>query len=314
MKFIHLTIFAIFLGLLSACADTPFKQNSANQDKALESVKRGSTLLSNVSFDQVMALNTTMFDEGSDSSIQLAYGNSPLQYGRLYLPKVSDADGDQHKAPLVIFIHGGCWLNAYNIKHSAAFSQSLAQQGFAVWSLEYRRTGDAGGGWPGSLNDVLKGVSFAQSFRDYPIDLKNIVLVGHSAGGHLALLASSPQRNLFKGDERVKGVIGLAAIVDVVNYSKGQNSCQTATSAFFGGDTEQKQNAYRLGSPLSYPLPENTLLLQGDADTIVEIGQASNSGLTYKIVAGAGHFDWIHPQTNAYQVFLSALENRVSNP
>ena len=65
---------------------------------------------------------------------------------------------------------------------------------------------------------------------------------------------------------------------------------------------------------MSYPLPENTLLLQGDADTIVEIGQASNSGLTYKIVAGAGHFDWIHPQTNAYQVFLSALENRVSNP
>ncbi|WP_166424882.1 alpha/beta hydrolase [Paraglaciecola sp. 20A4] len=314
MKFIHLSVFVILSGLLGACAYHPSAQKSANEKLVLASAKADTSRLNNVSFEQVLALETSMLDAGTDHSMQLAYGNSPLQYGRLYLPKVSDVDGEHNKAPLVVFIHGGCWLNAYNIDHSAAFSQSLAQQGFAVWSLEYRRTGDIGGGWPGSLNDVLKGVSFTQSFKDFPIDLKNIVLVGHSAGGHLALLASSPERNLFKGDERVKGVIGLAAIVDVVNYSKGQNSCQTATSAFFGGDADQKQNAYRLGSPLSYPLLGNTLLLQGDADTIVDIEQASSSGLTYQVVAGAGHFDWIHPQTNAYQIFLSALVSRVNNP
>ena len=218
---------------------------------------------------------------------------------------------DVEKAPLVIFVHGGCWLNAYGVGHSVGLSQALAKEGYAVWSIEYRRTGDAGGGWPGSLNDVLKGVSFAQTFKEYPIDLNNVVLVGHSAGGHLALLASAEQRHVFKGGARLKGVIGLAAIVDVVGYSQGQNSCQAATSTFFAGSAEQKMKAYKLATPTNYTLPAETLLLQGTADEIVEVSEAQKSGLEYLIVEKAGHFDWIHPETNAYQAFLSALKQQV---
>lgn len=309
MKLTLNLVLLFLLSLLNACADGPHKPNNVAHDEVVEQGQTSPTMLHDVSFEQVMALNSE-----PDDSLKLAYGSEALQYGRLYLPEQNETQGHQTYAPLVIFIHGGCWLNAYGIEHSVAFSQSLAQQGFAVWSLEYRRTGDAGGGWPGSFNDILKGVSFAQSFKDYPIDLSNIVLTGHSAGGHLALLASAPERGLFKGDARLKGVIGLAAIVDVVAYSKGTNSCQTAAVDFFGGNAEQMPDAYELGSPLTSSLPANTLLLQGDVDSVVDRNQAIASGLKYKVVSGAGHFDWIHPGTTAYQTFLATLHERVSTP
>ena len=69
--------------------------------------------------------------------------------------------------------------------------------------------------------------------------------------------------------------------------------------------------AYKLATPTNYTLPAETLLLQGTADEIVEVSEAQKSGLEYLIVEKAGHFDWIHPETNAYQAFLSALKQQV---
>ena len=57
-------------------------------------------------------------------------------------------------APLVILIHGGCWLNSFDVNHSRPLATALNHAGFAVLSLEYRRTGDPGGGWPSTLEDI----------------------------------------------------------------------------------------------------------------------------------------------------------------
>jgi dipeptidyl aminopeptidase/acylaminoacyl peptidase len=144
-------------------------------------------------------------------------------------------------------------------------------------------------------------VQYAQSLENYPVDLARTVIVGHSAGGHLALLAGS--RN-----PHVNAVIGLAAITDVVAYSRGDNSCQKATLDFMGGDYESNAAAYRQANPANRALHPDSILLHGDADDIVPLQQAELPGAASRLLEGAGHFDWIHPGTRAYRLLLSTLE------
>ena len=276
-----ISLFAVLILLLSACAN----------DRA----SRYKTVNSNVSYGSVLELGFT------DATERLVYGdaNPDLQYGLLWLPRGLAAT---ERVPLVVFIHGGCWLNEYDIQHSFALTTALAEAGYGVWSLEYRRSGDAGGGWPGSFEDIKRGVAFTSRLDKYPLDLHRIVVVGHSAGGHLALLAGTE----FPG---VDGVVGLAAITDIIEYSRGQNSCQTATIDFMGGKFEAEPAAYHAANPVEQPLHEQTILLHGDIDAIVPIGQAQVAGTTNKLVKGAGHFDWIHPGTEAHRLLLLTLED-----
>lgn len=280
-------LWLLTVGLASACT-AQVQQPAVNSTAAAEVLA-----LHNVSFNSVLALPVTT------PGIRLAYGSDPLQFGLLHLPVVSTAI----KPPLIIFVHGGCWLNAYDIGHSQALSQALTEAGFAVWSLEYRRTGDKGGGWPGSLHDIQQGIAYAQSqFAQYPVDLTRVVLMGHSAGGQLALLAAAGQ------PAQVKAVVGLAAITDMASYAKGGNSCQSATAKFMGATEQQAPELYQQASPAKNQWHPNTLLLQGNADPIVPVSQAAQSGMPYHITDKAGHFDWIHPQTAAYSDLLAHLQ------
>ncbi|WP_156412750.1 alpha/beta hydrolase [Pseudohongiella spirulinae] len=247
-----------------------------------------------VTFAQVQSLSA------SRPARQIAYGDDALQFGELWLPATSAADD----APLVVFIHGGCWLNAYDIGHTHALSTALAQQGFAVWSLEYRRTGDQGGGWPGTLQDIRAGLLAIDDLSAFGVDASRVVLAGHSAGGHLALLAA--------GDQPFKAVIGLAAITDVIEYAAGSNSCQTATSQFMGSQPEEQADEWRAANPVQQRLHPRTLLLAGDADAIVPLSQAQVAGISTLIQPGAGHFDWVHPGTPAFNLFVQMVRNALS--
>ena len=70
----------------------------------------------------------------------------------------------------------------------------MKREGIAAWSIEYRRVGDAGGGWPGTFEDVAAGFDYLRVLgKDYPLDLTHVIVSGHSAGGHLAYwLAGRP--------------------------------------------------------------------------------------------------------------------------
>lgn len=289
-------LLAISVLLASGCAQW---QADTRQSRQIDAESLIPKVVSNVSYSSLATLPYT------DTSIRLQYGTEALQYGQLYLPQTATM---QARAPLVVFIHGGCWLNAYDISHSRAFSQALATEGFAVWSLEYRRTGDIGGGWPGSFNDVLAGFNSAQKLlQAYPVDNNNMVLAGHSAGGHLALLTAG-QSVHQPTSPPIKGVIGLAAITDIVGYSKGDNNCQQATQTFLGGTVEEQANVYRQANPLQQFMHPNIMLLQGTTDAIVPVNHASTSGLPFQLIADAGHFDWIHPHTQAYKQFIATLQ------
>jgi len=250
---------------------------------------------SNVSYTSVTELPFTR------PNAKLVYGktNPDLQYGLLWVP---DNIAPGETVPLVVLIHGGCWLSQFDIQHSKALGSALAEAGYAVWSLEYRRTGDAGGGWPGSFEDIKKGLAFKSRLQDFPVDPERVVIVGHSAGGHLALLAGAEEHN-------VEAVVGLAAITDIVEYSRGENSCQAATIDFMGGAYETDPAAYRAANPVDKSLHVHTVLLQGDMDNIVPRAQSQVPGTATVLLEGAGHFDWIHPATPAYQLLLSTLED-----
>ncbi len=292
-------------GLLSACAALPPAQLATD---AKPSAALTATPLYNVSFNSVLALPV------KNQGMKLAYGTAALQFGLLSLPATKLST----KPPLVIFVHGGCWLNAYDIEHSKALSQALTEAGYAVWSLEYRRVGDEGGGWPGSFNDIVQGIHYAQAqFEQYGVDVSRIALMGHSAGGQLALLAGKELAGEKlvgekpAGDKKatqIQAVIGLAAITDMASYAKGSNSCQSVTAKFIGASPEQAPELYQQASPGQHKAHPKTMLLQGSADQIVPTAQATDSGMPYRMVEKAGHFDWIHPQSAAYPQLILTLQ------
>jgi acetyl esterase/lipase len=166
-----------------------------------------------------------------------------------------------------VFIHGDCWLNPLDMAHTFPAATALAQAGYAVWSLEYSRTGDPGGGWPGSYNDIKAGIQWIGNLSEYGINGENMVIVGHSAGGHLALLAGIDFPNS-------NAVVCLAAITDIVEYAAATNDCETATPIFMGSTFAPAKERYQKANPAGLNLHSKTLLLHGSVDSIVNVSQS----------------------------------------
>ncbi|MEJ2402267.1 MAG: alpha/beta fold hydrolase [Xanthomonadales bacterium] len=240
----------------------------------------------------------------------IAYGPAASQFGELWLPP-----GREGAAPVVVLVHGGCWLAEYGIAHIRPLAASLAQAGFAIWALEYRRVGEAGGGWPGTFRDVAAGIDHLAQLDEPRLDVSRVVLAGHSAGGHLALWAASrdrlsPDSTLHMEPEiRPNGVLGLAAITDLVAYASDDNSCARVTPRLLGGTPFERPERYEQASPAALGSRTNTILLQGEADAIVPPAQAEAlPGARVVLLPEAGHFDLIHPDTPAFERIRDLLE------
>lgn len=280
---------------VSGCQLTQSPEKAGSVDNEDEIVTDWGTYPSAqaVSFSDVLALR---YDKPSAT---LQYGNEPLQFGKLWLP-----DGRSTPPPLVIFVHGGCWLSDYDIVHSYALATALKQAGFAVWAVEYRRTGDPGGGWPGSLEDVVRAIDFIYTQAQIKFYPERVTLIGHSAGGHLAMLA------VQASDRNIEQTIGLAPIIDIEKYAMGKNSCQRATIDFMGGTPEQRPSQYRSASLAGAQFQQEMTILTGDKDSIVPLPENPLPAVPFISVNNAGHFDWLHPGTPAFAAFIEQLENK----
>ena len=242
-----------------------------------------------VSFDDVLALPQPQVSES------VSYGSDELQTLAHY-----PADGEGRAE--ILLIHGGCWSNAYSRDHLLPLAWALADAGYSTWLPEYRRVGDAGGGWPGSLEDVAAALAWIADQTDGPL-----VLVGHSAGGHLALLASQ------EVNPSVAGVLGLAPITDLGSYGAQEGSCQAMVSEFLGGSLEEYPLIYREASVIPERVSVSARLLLGTEDPIVGVDQlAGFRPEQVRLLPGAGHFDLIHPGTAAFPILLETLAALIS--
>ena len=255
---------------------------------------RKATLM-NVSWREIEALPRDIAD------YRIEYGKDALQFGELRLPETSGPH------PVIVFIHGGCWLNQFSLDHVSAMSRALANQGYGVWTPEYRRVGDAGGGWPGTFEDIVSSVAALRELAPkFPLDLGRTVVIGHSAGGHLALWLAA--QNRFS----LRGVISLAGICDLKAYERHGNDCAASLPGLIGGTSREGPERWAMADPIEL-LPIRTLvsLIHGDRDQIVPLSQsgafAAAEGCELQVIKGGGHFDMVSPHAWAFDVINQTL-------
>jgi acetyl esterase/lipase len=233
------------------------------------------------------------------------YGPDPAQVYDVRLP------ARDPRGTTVAVIHGGFWRAKYDRAHAASQAQAFAVNGFHVAVLEYRRVGMAGGGWPGTFEDVVAGVAAIRADPDLP---DRVVLVGHSAGGHLAaLLASQPQAR------GLAGAVCLAGCVDLALTAR-MGLGDGAAVALMGGGPAELPAGYARADPAVLTPVVPLVLLQGLDDTVVppdvsrsyqesvrRLGEATKVRLA--VIPGCHHSGLIDPGHPAFALVLAAVRS-----
>jgi acetyl esterase/lipase len=225
--------------------------------------------------------------ESTPSRQTFSYGENREQVADLWLPS------GRGTPPCVVLIHGGCWWECYRRDLEDDVAADLARRGFAAWNIEYRRLG-AYGGWPECHEDVVLAIKTLQRL-DADIDPSPVALVGHSAGGYLALLAVP--------DAEVRGVVAQAPVADL-RYAAEVRSCSGGVEAML------MQGA---PSPIDRPTTLPHLVIHGDADedVPVEIGRAYARAATaaeYVELPGCGHYEHLDPASDAWNLAVGWIE------
>jgi acetyl esterase/lipase len=170
--------------------------------------------------------------------------------------------GPEDAPLLVATIHGGFWRSRVDASSIAPLAAALAAAGHRVWNLEYPRVGETGGGWPGTavaVGDALDALLTAAAGRP-------VAVLGHSAGGHLALWASRGRP--------VAAVLALAPVCDLPAAQR-EGLGEGAVEEFIGAPPEAAAEAYLEASPgARLPLGVPALLVHGEADQRVPISQS----------------------------------------
>jgi len=247
---------------------------------------------------------------------RIPYGPGHLQFSELWLP----SGPGPH--PTVLMIHGGCWQTAIAERDIMNWiAADLRARGIAVWNVEYRGV-DRGGGYPGTYEDVLAAAeSLRTSAERFGLDASNIVAVGHSAGGHLALwLAAAsalPEGHPLRPARPlpIATVLSQGGIPDLVAASgRPDHSCGTeAPRAMLGeGDNVSASSAFAMT-----PGPARLIMLHGARDSISPpaYGEAFARAMRgrgrdarVEIVPDEGHVELIAPGSASWARQIQLIE------
>jgi acetyl esterase/lipase len=228
----------------------------------------------------------------------VAYGAQPEQVAELRVPTRRPA------APrsTVLLIHGGFWRPHIDRSHAGPMAAELAAQGWTVLTLEYRRV-------PGepdlALGDLVRAIEQLPALLDTPCD--RLLLMGHSAGGHLALCLAAA------GPVALGGILALAPVADL-RLAEERKLGDGAVRAFLGGSAEARPDLdpRRMGAPAVA-----TTIIHGTDDDIVPLEIAESYATTHAHVrlvrqVGAGHFALIDPVSRAWPAVMRELRRLAS--
>jgi acetyl esterase/lipase len=252
-------------------------------------------------------------------SQRFAYGPAPSQFGELWLP------AGLTKAPVVVLIHGGCWQRSYGLDLMDPLAADLRGHGVAVWNIEYRRLGEPDSGYPGTFADIGAAIDTLRGLATrYPIDPARVAVVGHSAGGHLALWAAA--RPKLPADSALKTrdplplgfVVTLAGINDLAAYHERGPACGGGTTIDALIDARRRgATAYTDTSPRALlPLGVDQLIVSGDEDGIVpepfghdyaKAAMAAGDNANTLDLPGADHFALIDPASPGWATVRERL-------
>jgi acetyl esterase/lipase len=239
---------------------------------------------------------------------RLAYGADSNQFLDLRWPKIRTA------APLVINIHGGFWRAKYNLDHAGHLCAALTAKGLATANLEYRRMGNEGGGWPGTFADIRSAYSYlVQNARQHSLDAGRIVVMGHSAGGQLALCLAAHEQTVTR-------VVSLAGVLDMKRAYELHLS-HDAVAEFLHGTPSEVPDHYREADPTQLSIPQaRQWLVQGSADDTIPPAFARDYAAVKQKrvgkdkedvhlleITGADHYDLIDPRTEAWKHIEAAV-------
>jgi acetyl esterase/lipase len=224
-------------------------------------------------------------------------------------------------AGTVVVIHGGFWRAGYDLSLGRPLAADLAARGYAAWNLEYRRA-LAGGGWPGTFEDVAAGID---ALAGLPADASRVVAVGHSAGGHLAAWAAGrPKLPAGAPGARpavaVTGVIAQAGVLALADCAREQVGGAAALDLMGGGPGELP-GQYRLADPIAaVPVPAPVLCLHSRADDEVPfsyseryVAAATAAGGDARLEETSGdHYTLIDPASADWAAAVAALRALLS--
>ncbi|NIL78292.1 MULTISPECIES: alpha/beta fold hydrolase [Rhodococcus] len=252
----------------------------------------------------------------SGPAMRLLYGPDADNVGDLYLP-----DNDADSLPVVVMVHGGGWQKALGSSYFAPISQAVADQGIAVWNIEYRR---GTGNWADTLADVDNATealaTTVQEAAGGRLDLDRVHVAGHSAGGQLAawlagrhtLPASAPgaqPRVTPKSATIMAGVYDMARAATIGG--------DRFVPAFLGGMPDQVPDRYRVASPIDHlPIDVRVSALHGDSDKTVSVNQstvyvdaarAAGDPAELTVLPGVGHDDFVHSGSVAWTTAVDTI-------
>lgn len=218
------------------------------------------------------------------------YGDHPEQVADLFLPEVAPGS----LLPVVVLIHGGFWRERFRRDLMEPLARDLCRRGVAAWNIEYRRL-DCDGGWPATGEDVGAAID-ALADLDAPLDLDDVSLVGHSAGGQLALWAAGRLASRID----LRAVVAAAAVTDVQEAIRSDLGAGVVAQFAEGAEWDEISPICRV------PTGVATFLQHGTEDDTVpasmseRYAEAAGDEVTLSLREGEGHFEPIDPSSAAW--------------
>lgn len=252
---------------------------------------------------------------GPMSTRRFDYGDDEDQVADLWLPA-----GLVDPVPVVVLVHGGFWLQQFDLSLMEGLADSLASNGYAAWNIEYRRVGGSGG-YPQTFDDVAAAIDHLADLDDDRLDLDRVAVVGHSAGGQLAVWAAGrhvlPPEAPWTGPAvRPVAAVPLAGVLDLVTCAE-QRLGGSACIDLLRGTPAQEPQHYAWTSPIELaPIGVPVVAVHGDGDGNVPLSQSSDyvdravatgDPAELVVIEGADHFDVIDPEHESWTTVLDRL-------